>query len=49
MTDEQLIEKIARMIAEHVGAEKFWGLYRELAAHILKEVDDVSDIRHNDD
>jgi hypothetical protein len=27
----ELREKVARMIAAHVGEEKFWGLYRDTA------------------
>lgn len=34
-----MIEQIARMIAAHVGEEKFWGLYKETAKQILDYIE----------
>jgi hypothetical protein len=35
MTPDDLVERVARKIAAHVGAEKFWGLYKDTAQDIV--------------
>jgi len=49
MTPDDLVERVARKIAAHVGAEKFWGLYKDTAQDIvdiaLEEAAEVERLR----
>lgn len=53
MTPDDLVERVARKIAAHVGAEKFWGLYKDTAQDIvdiaLKEAAEVERLRRQND